>query len=79
MLENDVKEFVNKVLRREHGKEIDFDDLLIASELDSFGYAVLWMELEDKYKCFEITEKEIDYKTYKLVDIVNAVKASYEN
>lgn len=79
MLENEVKDFVNKVIKREHGKEIDYDDLLTASEIDSFGYAVLWMELEDKYKCFKIAEREIDYKTYKLRDVVEAVKASHES
>ena len=77
MLENEVKDFVNKVIKREHGKEIDFDDLLTNSEIDSFAYAVLWLELEEKYQCFKIMEKDIDYKTYKLRDIVESVKAHY--
>lgn len=77
MLECEVKEFVNKVIKREHGKAIDVDDLLTASEIDSFGYAVLWLELEDKYKCFKILEKDIDYKTYKLRDVIEAVRVSH--
>jgi len=77
MLEDEVKEFVNKIIKREHGKEIDFDDLLTDSELDSFGYIILTTELEDKYKCFMIFEEEIDYETYRLITIVETIKAHY--
>ena len=79
MLENEVKEFVNKIIKREHGKEIELDSLLTESEIDSFAYAVLWLELEDKYKCFEILDRDIDYETYRLKDIVEAIRKSHES
>lgn len=78
MLESEVKEFVNQIIRRESdkdGKEIDFADLLTDSNIDSFAYAVLWLELDDKYGCFNVLKiNDIDYKTYKLKDIVEAIR-----
>lgn len=76
MLEDEVKEFVNKVIRREHGKAIEVDDLLTDSEIDSFAYAILWLELEDQYKCFNILKvNEIDYKAYRLRDVIETIRA----
>lgn len=78
LLEDEVKEFVNKIIRREgdkDSKEIGFADLLTKSNLDSFAYAVLWLELDDKYGCFNVLKiNDIDYKTYKLKDVVEAIR-----
>ena len=76
MLEDEVKDFVNKIIAREDGKEIDMENLLTDSEIDSFAYAVLWFELDEKYGCFDMLEvNEIDYKRYRLRDVIERVHA----
>lgn len=69
--------FINKVLVTENAKAIEEDNLLIDSELDSFGYAVLFITLEAdlNLNCFE---KEylntIDYKTYTMKDLLDRIE-----
>ena len=35
----EIKDFVNNVIEREHGKEIEENDLFTQCQIDSFGYA----------------------------------------
>ena len=70
-----IKNDVNKIIKEEHGKEINFNNLLTDSEIDSFGYAMLFIPLDEKYKCFD--EKylnSIDYKTYTLEDLCKRIE-----
>ena len=70
-------DFINKVLVTENAKAIKEDNLLTDSELDSFGYAVLFITLEAdlNLNCFE---KEyltsIDYKTYTMKDLLDRIE-----
>ena len=74
-MNRDIKLFVNKILVTENAKEIQEKDLLINSELDSFGYAILFIELDDKYKCFNKEYLDgIDYNFYTLNDLINRIK-----
>jgi hypothetical protein len=76
-MKHEIKEFVNEIIKREGGKELGFDDLITDSEMDSFAYMVLWMELEDRFGCFKIMQQDIDYRTYKLKDIVEVVRVGH--
>ena len=69
-----IKEEVNQILLRENAKSIDYENLLIDSELDSLGYAILWLTLEEKYKCLNVEYVDaIDYKVYTLNDLIEKV------
>lgn len=72
----EIQEFVNEILENENAKPLqNLDDLLIDSELDSFGYAILWIELQEKYKCFSVEYvNEIDYEVYTLRDLVERIQ-----
>lgn len=69
--------FINKVLVTENAKAIEEDNLLIDSELDSFGYAVLFITLEAdlNLNCFEKEYlNSIDYKTYTMKDLLDRIE-----
>lgn len=72
----DIIEKVNEILVSENAKSLeDENDLLIDSELDSFGYAILWIELDEEYKCFPVEYvNEIDYDSYKLKDLIQRIQ-----
>lgn len=72
----DIIEKVNEILVSENAKSLeDENDLLIDSELDSFGYAILWIELNEEYKCFPVEYvNEIDYDSYKLKDLIKRIE-----
>ena len=69
--------FINKVLVTENAKAIEEDNLLTDSELDSFGYAVLFITLEAdlNLNCFEKEYlNSIDYKTYTMKDLLDRIE-----
>jgi acyl carrier protein len=72
----DIIEKVNEILVSENAKPLeDENDLLIDSELDSFGYVILWIELNEEYKCFPVEYvNEIDYDSYKLKDLIQRIQ-----
>ena len=74
---NEYFDFINKVLVTENAKAIKEDNLLTDSELDSFGYAVLFITLEADLN-LNCVEKEylnsIDYKTYTMKDLLDRIE-----
>lgn len=72
----DIIDKVNEILVTENAKPLeDKNDLLINSELDSFGYIILWIELNEEYKCFPVEYvNEIDYDSYKLKDLIKRIE-----
>ena len=44
---------INKYVRIEHGKKVTIDSKLADSEMDSFGFTIVIMELHVKYGCFD--------------------------
>lgn len=66
-----IIDVVNIIFLTENAKVLkDENSLLIDSELDSFGYAILWIELDEEYGCFSIEYIDsIDYETYTLKDL----------
>lgn len=73
---NEIIEKVNEILVSENAKALeDENQLLTESELDSFGYAILWIELNEEYKCFSVEYvNAIDYETYKLKDLIKRIE-----
>lgn len=70
-------DFINDVLVTENAKAIAEDNLLTDSELDSFGYAVLFITLEAdlNLNCFEKEYlNSIDYKTYTMKDLLDRIE-----
>lgn len=66
---------INKILVEENAKAIKEDDLLISSELDSFGYAILFITISDRYNdcCMNEYVNSIDFKTYKAKDLIDRI------
>lgn len=71
----DILSHINKIIKQEHGTRVELDNLLIDSEIDSFGYAILFLELEDKYNIKFTPEyaKDIDYKKLKVSDLIEHI------
>lgn len=71
-----IIEKVNEILTRENAKILkDKEQLLIESALDSFGYAILWIELNEVYKCFQVEYVDkIDYQSYRLKDLIKRIE-----
>lgn len=70
----DNLEFTNKILVTENAKAIKEDNLLIDSELDSFGYAILFIELDTKFGCFDKEYLDaIDYSSYTMKDLLDRI------
>lgn len=74
----DNLEFINKILTTENAKAIKEEDLLTNSELDSFGYAILFIELDEKFGGFDKEYlNDIDYKTYTMKDLLDRIENVY--
>ena len=71
----DILSHINKIIKHEHGTRVELDNLLIDSGIDSFGYAILFLELEDKYNIKFTPEytKDIDYKKLKVSDLIEHI------
>lgn len=52
-MEKEILDFINKLVREEHGNTLTIEDLFIKSDMDSFGTTMVFMELNEKYGCFE--------------------------
>lgn len=66
---------INKILVEENAKAIKEDDLLISSELDSFGYCVLFITISAEHNdcCENEYVNSIDFKTYKAKDLIDRI------
>lgn len=49
-----ILETINKIIREEKGNRVTEDSTFLDACLDSFGYAVFFMELDSKYRYFDI-------------------------
>jgi len=65
---------INKILVEEDVKVIKEDDLLISSELDSFGYTMFFFQLDEKFNCFNSSYvNSIDFNVYTGKDLINRI------
>ena len=75
MNRQEILEFINKIIEEEHGKTVTEDNLLTDSEIDSFGYAVFWLEINSNYQLEEIKGLDfgIDYETLTVKNIIDYI------
>ena len=71
----EILEFINKIIEEEHGNSLTEDNLLTDSEIDSFGYAMFWLSINQNYKIEEIKgiDNGIDYKALLVSDVVSYI------
>lgn len=56
--------------------EVYLGDLLLDAKMDSFAYAVFWIDLSTRLD-FDIEDMEdLDYKTFKIDDIIEIVNGN---
>ena len=74
-MEKEITQFVNKVIRQEHGKAMrDRADKLVDTGIDSFGITMVIIELEGKYGI--LTNEQlagVEIKDITLGDIIDMV------
>ena len=49
---NEVLEFLNTKIREEHGNSVGMDSKWIDTEVDSFGTTMVFLDMDEKYGCF---------------------------
>ena len=69
--EEEALAFLNKRIREEHGNPVKIDNLFIDSQVDSFGMTVIFLDMDDKYHCFNNEWfKTVDWKSTTVESIV---------
>jgi len=73
--------YLNEVIKSENGNEVEEENILPESNMDSFGYAIFWLSIEQKYgKCFPHDEiSKIDYKTLTIKAIIDRIIDAQNN
>ena len=51
-MEQDILDTLNKAIREEHGTRVNIESLWPDAEVDSFGTNMVFMEMDEKYGCF---------------------------
>ena len=74
-MEEEITQFVNKVIRRKHGKAMrDKTDRLVDTGIDSFGITMVIIELEGKYGILTNEQlARVEIKDITLGDIIDMV------
>ena len=88
----DILATINKIIKEDFPcnwefKEVAENDLLSDSNMDSFGYAMFWMNISQDYKIVKETGNEdidnkaridyinwIDYKVYTVRDLIDRIE-----
>ena len=88
----EILETINKIIKEDFPcnwefKEVAENDLLSDSNMDSFGYAMFWMNISQDYKIVKETGNEdidnkaridyvnwIDYKVYTVKDLIDRIE-----
>ena len=70
----EILNYINKVIKKERGKEVTEESMIADSGIDSFSYAILWLSLENKYGKFYNDEIEkIPVSEIKVGQIIDKV------
>lgn len=92
-MRDEIVKTINEIIKEDFPcnweyKEIKENNLLTDSNMDSFGYAMFWLQIAEKYPILKdiesLKDKEkseainkyvnnIDYKTYKVKDLVDRI------
>ena len=88
----EILKTINKIIKEDFPcnwefKEVAENDLLSDSNMDSFGYAMFWMNISQDYKIVKETGNEeidnkasidyvnwIDYKVYIVKDLIDRIE-----
>ena len=88
----EILKTINKIIKEDFScnwefKEVAENDLLSDSNMDSFGYAMFWMNISQDYKIVKETGNEeidnkasidyvnwIDYKVYTVKDLIDRIE-----
>jgi len=63
---------LNETIETEHGKPLYEENVLSDSELDSFGYALFWIAIEEQYgTCF--SKEEVSAFNYHQILVRNII------
>lgn len=82
MTRQEILDKINSIIEEEHGEPVKEDSLLTDCNIDSFGYAMLWLGMENDIvkhdpdiKIFDKDyAKDIDYKTLKVSTIIDRIE-----
>jgi len=67
---------INQALLSREAKALSAEDYLLDSDMDSFSYAMFWMELDEAYGIFTLEYiQSIEYATLTMADIINRIDA----
>lgn len=74
---DEVLDFLNKKIREEHGNRVTMDSKWIDAEVDSFGTTMVFLEMDEKYGCFNnewfMSMDAIQWKALTIREIVERV------
>ena len=89
----EILEHINKIIKEDYDdtyypyEPLTEDNLLSDSNMDSFGYAMFWMNISQDYKIVKETGNEeidnkasidyvnwIDYKVYTVKDLIDRIE-----
>lgn len=73
----EILDTINNIIVKEQGVKLVLEDVLTESKLDSFGYTLLWLGLEDEYNIVLETEliSNVNYNTFTVFDLVTIVNS----
>ncbi len=76
-----ILHYLNETIEAEHGKALHEDSTLSESEIDSFGYALFWLSIEEKYgKCFPSDEmRAFNYEALTIKVIIDRIIDAQNN
>lgn len=71
----EILEFINETIENEHGERLTEENLLLDSGIDSFGIAMVFLELDGKYNAFPKTKfNSLKFESLKVKDIIDMVQ-----
>lgn len=75
MMREDILSFINTTLQTEGCSIVDVNHTLRETGLDSFGYIILWMALEERYGHFilPLEMSDMDYDTTTIKEIIDRI------
>jgi len=76
-VEQDILDTLNKAIREEHGTRVNIESLWPDAEVDSFGTNMVFMEMDEKYGCFNnewfLSRDAIQWRALTVREIVERV------
>lgn len=68
----DVSSSLNRLIKQEHGNTVNLSDMWIDANVDSFGTTVVFLDMDDKYKCYSNEWfRSVDWTKISIQEIVD--------